>query len=323
MRKSISLRKEGKRLGERVGRLAESITELGCDAEFHFKDHLVKMPIRTKDNHLIEAAFCCGYKELKYMAALSAQIGCPVKCKFCGAGERYVRNLTSRELFEEAVLTISTAAKRGYDLNSRPTKIAFVTGGEPLLNGHFPEGLALMGEQLPLQMKISTIAPETSLSGKVFDGIVDAARNYPNIVQFQISLNSTDENYRRDLCSFPLASFQQIRRMGEIWFCEVPKPRKIDLTFTLNGKTPIKVEDIKDILPPELFAIRLRGYVPSRVGDENGFMVMDGEGIKKISRGFGDAGYQLIPGMAGKIELDFKLSPAEILETFRGMKKTS
>lgn len=233
-----------------------------------------------------------------------------------------VKNLDSTEIVDELRLVLRTAMKRGYDIMDRPIKITFVQGGEPLSNRHFPEALSQIKDELPLQAKISTIFPEHSTSHTVFDKLVAVAGDYPNIIQFQVSLNSTDADYRQSLVEIPLAPFNKIREAGERWRDTVPNPRKVNLSFTISDDTPMDPDSIVETLPPELFAIRLRAWTPTNVGQTNkltGQKVI--ERVPELQERFEQAGYTFIPGNPGNVEWKFKLAPGDLANFYMAMKR--
>lgn len=289
--------------------------ELDCFMDLNFEDTFLRLPVETKDGHVVETTFCYGYKEEKYLLAASVQAGCVSGCKFCGIYSLQ-RDLTETEIIDELALLISTAEKRGYNVFDRPLKATFVNGGDALDNYHFSKVLEIMKDELPIQTKISTVFPGLDKNLDYYGRIVEAAKDYPNIVQFQVSLNSTNEKYRQSLVNVPLADFRTIRKAGELWFEKVSNARKIDLSFTLHEKTPMDVDAIKDILPPEIFAIRLRDYKYTENGEKYKLKEITGTRIDDLKDRFRENGYYLIPGLAGDTEKKFKLAPGETIKLY-------
>lgn len=283
---------------------------LNCPIDINLNDEFLRILCETKEGYIFESTFCNGYQHEKYLLALSTQIGCATKCKFCGLGDCGLKkNLTENEILDQISILINRAHKRGYNIYDKPLKVTFVMGGEPLSNHHMVKALKRMAKEIPLQTKISTIFPDNEKSWSIYKEIVNIAKEYPNIIQFQISLNSTDKDYRQELVSIPLIDFKKIKEAGELWFKEVPNPRKIDLTFTISEETPINPDQIKDILSPNIFAIRLRNYTTTKTGKDNGFKTIEKDYLKKIASKFEKAGYLVIPGMIGHIEKDYSIAP--------------
>lgn len=285
--------------------------------EMHFEGKLIRYPIETRDNKVVEATFCYGYKREQYLVAVSPQIGCASKCKFCELGDYgLIRNLKDDEILDQINIVLKKAYEKNYPIFDRPIKLTFVMGGEPLANKYFGKAFERVKDEIPLKTKVSTIFPNSKSAKQTYRTIVEVAKEYPNPVQFQVSLNSTDEAYRQSLASIPLANFSEIRKAAEHWFSEVPNPRKIDLTFTVSEETPLDPKDISDVLTPDMVAIRLRPWVATERGKENGLEeLMDGK-LEDLKKKFEDAGYFYVPGAAGGVEYRFKLAPGESIKLY-------
>ena len=302
--------------------ISEPPSALESKADFHFGDGFVRIPIETKEKYTLESTFCDGYNKEKYLVAISTQIGCASGCKFCELAEHGLkRNLSQEEILDQVKITLQTAKKRGYDIFSKPIKVSMVRGGEPLMNKELPNSLEMMNEYAPLQIKMSSITPKNKFARNNYKRLVNSAKNYDNTVQFQISLNSTNQEYRQSLVLIPLMNFKEIREIGELWANEIPNPRKIDLTFTINKKTPMDAEEISDILTPDLFAIRLRECLPTDRSIKNDIKIIDPDKVNQIKNSFEDSGYLIIPGSPGETELDFKMAPGQFIDIYNMMKK--
>ncbi|WEU67363.1 prohibitin family protein [Xanthomonas phage JGB6] len=117
----------------------------------------------------------------------STQSGCPIGCRFCGAGDAFVRNLTTEEivaqvehLFADKAIDPS-AVKRG--------QIMFMSMGEPLLNlKQLIPAMATLANRYPnFALLISTSAPRVD-----FEPLFQAAEVIPQIgLQFSVH-ESTD-----------------------------------------------------------------------------------------------------------------------------------
>ena len=65
----------------------------------------------------------------------SVMSGCPVGCKFCGTGSKFVRNLTSDEIVTQIEIVLKDKNLID-DINERCEKLQFMfmSMGEPMLN---------------------------------------------------------------------------------------------------------------------------------------------------------------------------------------------
>lgn len=312
-------------LEEKVRKFAKRENKLlRSFADFNFEDSLMRLPIETKEGYVFEGTLCYGYKREKYLLAMSSQVGCATRCKFCDLGDSgFKRDLSDDELLEELALIINTGIKRGYKIFEKPLKATFVMGGDPLANRYFSKAFDRMRQEIPLQTKVSTIFPGSGKSQTAYKEFIEIAAEYPNTVQFQVSLNSTDEKYRQSLVKIPLADFKTIRKAGEEWFEKVPNPRKIDLTFTLNEETPMDPYAIKDIFTPDIFAVRLRDWVPTERGERYGIRKITNGTIGELKSKFEECGYFFVPGMSVNVERRFKLAPGESIKLYNKIRNNN
>jgi 23S rRNA (adenine2503-C2)-methyltransferase len=152
-------------------------------------DANVKKYVFTKADAVAEAVL---YKYPTYVdrtvICCSTQSGCPVGCRFCGAGDAFVRSLTTEEI-------VSQPARLLEDTGINPAamgrlQIMFMSMGEPLLN---LKNLIPALHQLHIwypnaALLISTIGPDVDYSSLML-----AAQQIPTVgLQFSVH-ESTDE----------------------------------------------------------------------------------------------------------------------------------
>ena len=152
-------------------------------------DQNVKKYVFTKDDAVAEAVL---YKyptyEERTVICCSTQSGCPVGCRFCGAGDYFVRSLTSMEIVEQPIRLLM-------DTGVDPSKmgrlqIMFMSMGEPLLNlkNLIPAMHGLYREFPNAALLISTSAPDVD-----YEPLMKVAEEIPTIgLQFSVH-ESTDE----------------------------------------------------------------------------------------------------------------------------------
>ena len=90
----------------------------------------------------------------------SVMSGCPVGCKFCGTGAKYIRNLSSDEIVEQ-IDTVLRDKNIIYDINEKCKKLQFMfmSMGEPMLNWENVEKaiIELNNKYSNAQLLLSTI----------------------------------------------------------------------------------------------------------------------------------------------------------------------
>jgi len=315
-----SLSSQAPQKGDISSLLEHKPTLLRSSAAFLFNDSVLKYPLHTLDDRVVVGTSCLGYSEKTYLVVPAIQVGCPVQCNFCQVGDQgYERSLTAKEIVDEIALIVQKSHQYGYPLAQTRVKISFVADGDPLTNPNFGQALEQIAERAVVPMKVSTAYPDTPLAERLFDEICSFSATYGDTVQFQISLNSTDAEYRARIAKIPLADYRKIREAGEKWQSDVPHARKVNLTFTLTQETPCTPEDIKDILTPDLFAIRLRDWAPTERGLRYGLHRIGPEKLKELADRFVSEGYNVIPGRTGNTERMFILSAGQLTGMYQSL----
>lgn len=152
------------------------------------------------------------YRE-RTVICCSTQSGCPVGCRFCGAGDSFVRSLTSEEIVAQVDYLF---ADRNIDSEAvQRCQIMFMSMGEPLLNfGHLSTAIRRLHERYPrFALLISTSAPAVDYS-QVCDLSTEV-----RTVGLQFSVHESTDTARDKLIPFKAKlSLSQISGEGEKWF---------------------------------------------------------------------------------------------------------
>jgi 23S rRNA (adenine2503-C2)-methyltransferase len=151
--------------------------------------------------------------EERTVICCSTQSGCPVGCRFCGAGDYFVRSLSSDEivyqvnhLFKDRNINVA---------NVKKLQIMFMSMGEPLLNRN--ELVKALRELYVLYpnaaLLISTSAPDVDYSW-----VREISQEIPTI-GLQFSVHESTDEAREKLIPFKAKlNLQQIAEQGELWF---------------------------------------------------------------------------------------------------------
>ena len=118
--------------------------------------------IFTKSDMVAEAVLY-KYKDFyeRTVICCSTMSGCPVGCRFCGTGNKFVRNLTAEEIMEQINSVLKDKNIDDINVKGNRFQIMFMSMGEPLLNWDEVE-LAirtLHKEYSNAELLLSTIAP--------------------------------------------------------------------------------------------------------------------------------------------------------------------
>lgn len=150
------------------------------------------------------------YKE-RTVICCSTQSGCPVGCRFCGAGDNYVRSLTADEIVSQPVRLLEDT---GIDPNEiGRLQIMFMSMGEPLLNKELIPAIEKLYELYPkAALLISTSAPDVD-----YRWVNDLSKRVPT-VGLQFSVHESTDEARNKLIPFKAKlTLDQIAEKGEDW----------------------------------------------------------------------------------------------------------
>jgi len=141
----------------------------------------------------------------------STQSGCPIGCRFCGAGDYFVRNLTADEIVSQPMRLIEDTGVKAEDM--KRLQIMFMSMGEPLLNKALAEAIRKLHQLYPnAALLISTSAPEVD-----YTWVNELSRDVPT-VGLQFSVHESTDEARNKLIPFKKKlTLEQIGKQGEAW----------------------------------------------------------------------------------------------------------
>ena len=153
--------------------------------------------------------------EERTVICCSTQSGCPVGCRFCGAGDHFVRSLTAGEIVSQVEHSIDQSGVPA-DCMGR-LQVMFMSMGEPLLNSkNLCEAIRTLHVMYPhAALLISTIGPSVD-----YQPIIDVSVEVPT-VGLQFSIHESSDEARNRLIPFTAKmDLQEIAVMGERWHRE-------------------------------------------------------------------------------------------------------
>ena len=146
----------------------------------------------SRDNAVAEAVLYRypTYRE-RTVICCSTQAGCPVGCRFCGAGDNFVRSLTQAEIVDQVRHLLGQVDCDASEMGR--LQIMFMSMGEPLLN---MKALDPAIRELHVLYPNAALLISTSAPDVDYDAVIDLSRDVPTVgLQFSVH-ESTDE--RRD-----------------------------------------------------------------------------------------------------------------------------
>jgi 23S rRNA (adenine2503-C2)-methyltransferase len=210
--------------------------------------------VYTKENAVAESVlYRYPTYEERTVICCSTQSGCPVGCRFCGAGDYFVRNLTSDEIVNQVDYSIE---QTGIDASEmKKLQVMFMSMGEPLLNlkALIPAMYTLYEKYPHARLLISTSGP--NVSNDQIAELFKASKEIPTIgIQFSVH-ESTDAN-RNLLVPFKAKmTLAQMGVMGAAWKDHVSDGRKPFFNYCAHEKNSSSkdADRLRDIYSPRDF----------------------------------------------------------------------
>ena len=174
----------------------------------------------TKDDMVAEAVLY-RYEDFykRTVICCSTQSGCPVGCKFCGTGNKFIRNLTADEIIEQINTVLADQDIMDVDENVQRFQIMFMSMGEPLLNW---DAVELAIRKLHIQyhnaeLLLSTIAPNKPV---VWKYLIQLSKDIDK-VGLQFSIHRAFDYKRNELIPYEnKLTLNEIRDIGIMWWKE-------------------------------------------------------------------------------------------------------
>lgn len=219
----------------------------------------------------------------------STMSGCPVGCKFCGTGNKFIRNLNTNEIVEQITTVLRNKNIEDVDIYGKRFQIMFMSMGEPLLNWYAVEqAIDNLHELFPdAELLLSTIAPNEQ---KAWERLINLSKRIDKVgLQFSIH-KSTDEDRNRLIPYENKMGLREIRDIGIIWWKETG--RHPYLNYCIDG-TNNKLSDGINLI--NLFSPVIFNFTFSVVCSANENMKEAGfrelEVVRDFEQRFAQAGY--------------------------------
>lgn len=173
----------------------------------------VKKLVLTNSNSVAETVlYRYPTYEDRTVICCSTMSGCPVGCRFCGAGDYFVRNFSGDEIVAQVDAAIVESATNPAEM--KRLQIMFMSMGEPLLNKRgMINALETLNAKYPnASLLISTIGPDIN-----YDFVFSISRKIQQIgLQFSIH-KSTDIERNRLIPFNGKLSLMNIANIGRQW----------------------------------------------------------------------------------------------------------
>jgi 23S rRNA (adenine2503-C2)-methyltransferase len=219
----------------------DSSDENVCKYVFSGEDAVVEAVLYKYGTYMDRTVICC-----------STMSGCPVGCKFCGTGNKFVRSLT----WEEIVYQIKAVLmNKGIDRtmhNCKKFQIMFMSMGEPMLNWIETEkAIAVLHAAYPnAELLISTIGINFRPTG---EQLFELSKEI-NKVGLQFSIHKSNDGDRDKLIPYKdKMNLQQIRDFGISWWRAVGRNPYLNYCIDGTNNTDRDFENLTNLFSPAVF----------------------------------------------------------------------
>lgn len=213
------------------------------------KENSVCKFVYTKDDAVAESVL---YKyptyEERTVICCSTMSGCTVGCRFCGAGDYFVRNLKSEEIVNQVEYSLQ---QTNIDpLTIKRLQIMFMSMGEPLLNY---KNLAKACHELYIKypnakLLISTIGPRI-----LYNNMLELCSLIPTI-GLQFSIHESTDIQRNKLIPFKnKLTLQEISQIGDRFIWATGRRPFFNYCASDHNTTDEDVNRLYDLFSPDVW----------------------------------------------------------------------
>jgi 23S rRNA (adenine2503-C2)-methyltransferase len=186
--------------------------------------------------------------EQRTVICCSTQSGCPVGCRFCGAGDNFVRSLSAEEIVSQPVHLLND--KNIDASNVQRMQIMFMSMGEPLLNfKELEKALHILYEKFPkAALLISTSAPKVDMTR-----VNDVSSKIPTI-GLQFSVHESTDEARDKLIPFKnKMTLREISEAGSNWYKATNRSPFFNYCAHEGNVSEEDADRIKELFDPNIW----------------------------------------------------------------------
>ena len=217
------------------------------------EESTVEKFVFTKDTAVAESVLY-AYPDYasRTVICCSTQSGCPVGCRFCGAGDYFVRNLTTEEIVAQPKHLLETIEKETGTKASDIEKlqIMFMSMGEPMLNmNRMIESITELYELYPnAALLVSSSGPKVN-----YEKFIDFAATIPT-VGLQFSVHESTNEARDKLVPFKAKlTLEEIAEKGVEFFEKTGRNPFFNYCVHDRNASQEDVNRLKELFDPRIW----------------------------------------------------------------------
>lgn len=179
----------------------------------------------------------------------STQSGCPVGCRFCGAGDKFVRSLTWQEIVDQPKYLLQ---QTGIDPSKiKKLQIMFMSMGEPMLNfNNLGLAMGMLYTMYPhARLLISTSAPRAF---NAFEELNNLSVDIPTI-GLQFSVHESTDEARKKLIPSATMTLAEMSEAGKAWHYTTKRRPFFNYCVHPGNNTETDVFRLLQHFPPNIW----------------------------------------------------------------------
>ena len=189
---------------------------------------------------------------IRTVLCVSVQSGCPVGCKFCGTGKKFIRNLTSNEIVSQVKHCLSNMNIEDINSTGKRFQIMFMSMGEPILNiDNVISAIKDLNNLYPnAELLLSTMGAKNHTA---FEKLLRISVEIPK-VGLQFSVHEAFEEKRNELIPFKnKLNLREIRDFGIEWNKQTKRPVYVNYCIGEHNQSSEEMDRLKDLFSPVVF----------------------------------------------------------------------
>ena len=212
----------------------------------------------------------------KWVATISTQKGCPMRCKFCDVPKFGFHGNATLDDMKYQITTIieNEAVKQTDRFNVHFARMGEPTWNEDVLNFSYILRRIVLNAGLTAKTVhpvVSTMLPSANkrLIPFLKEWCYIKNHEYNGEAGLQFSINSTNEDQRRLLFDYRSLSLSDISIIADM--LPMPQGRKYTLNFPVTAYTILDAKVLSSLFDKEKFIVKITPIHETKAAKENGF----------------------------------------------------
>lgn len=216
-------------------------------------DNVFKYVFKKPDAAVESVLYKYPTFEDRTVICCSTMSGCPVGCRFCGAGDAFIRNLTAEEIVSQPKYLLESNNIDASKVNKM--QIMFMSMGEPMLN--YPNLEPALRELNVLYPKARLLISSIGPKSKYWSDLEKISQEIPAIgLQFSVH-ESTDEARNKLIPLSGKMTLEEIAATGGRWWIKTDRNPFFNYCVHASNNTEADADRLLKLFNPRIWCATL------------------------------------------------------------------